>query len=83
MVTDNGGDAGTGLQECQGSLIGTRICIQVVSSECMVLQNQVDVELPGVGFSGLITGVGVRFPGVIVLVVFLAMLKVPVDGELT
>ena len=25
MVTDNGGDAGTGLQECRGSLIGTRI----------------------------------------------------------
>ena len=25
MVTDNGGDAGTGLQECRGPLIGTRI----------------------------------------------------------
>ena len=54
----------------------------MVSSECTVLQSQVDVELPGVGFSGLITGVGVRFPGVIVLVIFLAMLKVPVNGEL-
>ena len=43
-----------------------------------------DDELPGVGFSVSITGVGVRFPGVvIVLVVFLAMLKVPVNGELT
>ena len=40
----------------------TRIWIQVVSSECIVLQNRVDVELPGVGFNGLITGVGVRFP---------------------
>ena len=42
-----------------------------------------DVGLPGVGFNGSITGVGVRFPGVIVLVIFLAMLKVPVNGELT
>ena len=42
-----------------------------------------DDELPGVGFNGSITGVGVRFPGVIVLVIFLAMLKVPVNGELT
>ena len=25
MMTDNGGGAGTGLQECRGSLIGTRI----------------------------------------------------------
>ena len=25
METDNDGDAGTGLQECRGSLIGTRI----------------------------------------------------------
>ena len=41
------------------------------------------VELPGVEFNGSITGVGVWFPGVIVLVVFLAMLKVPVNGELT
>ena len=41
--------------------------IQVVSSEYIVLQSQVNVELPGVGFSGLITGVEVRFPGVIVL----------------
>ena len=57
--------------------------IQVVSSECMVLQSQVDVELPGVGFNGLITGVGVRFPGVIVLVIFLAILIVLVNGELT
>ena len=57
--------------------------IQVVSSEYIVLQSQVNVELPGVGFSGLITGVGVRFPGVIVLVIFLAILIVPVNGELT
>ena len=42
-----------------------------------------DDELPGVGFNGPIAGVGVRFPGVIVLVIFLAMLKVPVNGELT
>ena len=42
-----------------------------------------DVELPGVGLSGSITGVGVRFPGVIVVMIFLAMLKVPVNGELT
>ena len=42
-----------------------------------------DVELPGVGFDGLITGVGVRFPVVIVLVIFLAMWIVPVKGELT
>ena len=55
----------------------------MVSSECMVLQSQVDVELPGVGFSGSITGVGVRFPGVIVLGVFLAMLMSLVNGELT
>ena len=55
----------------------------MVSSECTVLQGQVDVELPGVGFNGLITGVGVRFPGVIVLVIFLAMWIVPVNGELT
>ena len=41
------------------------------------------VELPGVGFNGSITGVGVRFPGVIVLVIFLAMWIVPVNGELT
>ena len=42
------------------------------------------VELPGVGFNGSITGVGVRFPGVIVLVIFLAMWWiVPVNGELT
>ena len=55
----------------------------MVSSECMVLQDPVDVELPGVGFNGSITAVGVRFPGVIVLVILLAMLKVPVSGELT
>ena len=55
----------------------------MVSSECTVLQSQVDVELPGVGFNGSITGVGVRFPGVIVLVIFLAMWIVPVNGELT
>ena len=61
----------------------TRIWIQVVSSECIVLQNRVDVELPGVGFNGSITEVGVRFPGVIILVVFLAMLMVPVNGKLT
>ena len=42
-----------------------------------------DDELAGVGLNGSITGVGVRFPGVIVLVIFLAMLKVPVNGELT
>ena len=36
----------------------------------MELQNQVDVEPPGVGFNGLITGVGVRFPGVTVLEIF-------------
>ena len=42
-----------------------------------------DVELPGVELNDLITGVGVRFPGVIVLVIFLAMLKVPVNGKLT
>ena len=41
------------------------------------------VELPGVGFNGSITGVGVRFPGVIAWMIFLAMLKVPVNGELT
>ena len=70
-------------QECRGSLIGTRIWIQMVSSECMVLQNRVDVEFPGVGFNGSITGVGVRFPRVIVLVIFLAMWIVPVNGELT
>ena len=52
----------------------TRVWIQVVSSDCIVLQNQVDAELPGVEFNGSITGVGVRFPGVvIVLVIFLAM----------
>ena len=59
--------------------------LQVVSS-CItiVLQSQgVDVELPGVGFNGSFTGVGVRFPGVIGLMVFLAMSIVPVDGELT
>ena len=40
----------------------------------IVLQSQgVDVELPGVGFNGSITGVGVWFPGVIVLELFLAM----------
>ena len=33
MWIDNGEDAGTGLQECRGSLIGTRIWMQVVSSE--------------------------------------------------
>ena len=49
----------------------------------IVLQSQgVDVELLGVGFNGSITGVGVRFPGVIVLVIFLAMRIVPVNGEL-
>ena len=42
-----------------------------------------DDELPGVEFNDSITGVGVRFPGVIVLVIFLAMLEVPVNGELT
>ena len=42
-----------------------------------------DVELPGVGFNGLITGVGVRFPGVTVLEIFLAISIVPVNGELT
>ena len=42
-----------------------------------------DVELPGVEFNDSITGVGVRFPGVIVLVIFLAMLKAPANGELT
>ena len=68
IVIDNGDDedAGAGLQECRGSLIGTRIWVQMVSSEYMVLQNRVDVELTGVGFNGSITGVGVRFPGVIV-----------------
>ena len=67
------------------STIDMRIWIQVVSS-CItiMLQSQgVDIELPGVGFNGSITGVGVRFPGVIVLMVFLAMSIVPVDGELT
>ena len=44
---------------------------------------KVDDELPGAEFNDSITGVGVRFPGVIVLVIFLAMLKVPVNGELT
>ena len=43
---------------------------------------KVDDELPGVEFNGSITGVGVRFPGVIVLVIFLAMWIVPVNGEL-
>ena len=42
-----------------------------------------DDELPGVGFSGSITGVGVRSPGVIDLVIFLAVWIVPVNGELT
>ena len=42
-----------------------------------------DVELPGVEFNDSITGVGVRFPGVIVLVIFLAMWIVPVKDELT
>ena len=42
-----------------------------------------DVELPGVEFNDSITGVGVRFPGGIVLGVFLAMWIVPVIGELT
>ena len=44
---------------------------------------KVDVELPGVEFNGSITGVGVRFPGVIVWVVFLAILALLVNGELT
>ena len=44
---------------------------------------KVDDELPGVEFNDSITGVGVRFPGVIVLVIFLAMLILPVNGELT
>ena len=48
----------------------------------MVLQSQVDVELPGVGFNGSITEVEVRFPGVIVLVVFLVTWILPVNGEL-
>ena len=48
-----------------------------------MLQNQVDVELPGVEFNGWITGVGVQFRGVIVLVIFLAMWMLPVNGELT
>ena len=39
------------------------------------------VELPGVGFNGSITGVGVWFPGVIVLVVFLVRLILPGNGE--
>ena len=51
---------------------------------CIVLQSQnVDVELPGVGFNGSITGVGVWFPGVIVLERCLAIWIVPVNGELT
>ena len=41
-----------------------------------------DVELPGVEFNDSITGVGVWFPGVIVLVIFLATLTLPVNGEL-
>ena len=65
------------------STIDMRIWIHVVSSDCIVLQNRVGVELPGVGFNGPITGVGVRFPGVIVLVISLAMWIVPVNGELT
>ena len=44
---------------------------------------KVDDELPGVEFNDSITGVGVRFPGVIVLVLFLAVWIVPVNGELT
>ena len=44
---------------------------------------KVDDELPGAEFNDSITGVGVRFPGVIVLVIFLAMWIVPVNGELT
>ena len=55
----------------------------MVSSECTALEGQANVELPGVGFNGSITGVGVRFPGVIVLEVFLAMLILPLNGELT
>ena len=71
-------------QDCRSvDELTTQISIQVVSSECMVLQNRVDVEFPGVGFNGSITGVGVRFPRVIVLVIFLAMWIVPVNGELT
>ena len=49
-----------------------------------MLQSQsIDVELPGIEFNGLITGVGVWFPGVIVLVIFLAMWMLPANGELT
>ena len=62
----------------------TRISIQAVSSDCIVLQSQgMNVELPEVGFNGSITGVGVWFPRVIVLVLFLAMRMLPVNGELT
>ena len=48
IAIDNGRDTRGGLQECR-RIGDTRFWTQMVSSECMVLQNQVDVELPGVG----------------------------------
>ena len=66
-MSDSDEDAGSGLQECQGSTIDTDLDYKWQAVVCIVLQGQgVDVELPGVGVNGSITGVGVRFSGVIV-----------------
>ena len=52
------------LQECRR--MTQNFWTQVVSGNCIVLQDHTSVELPGAGFNGSITGVGVWFPGVIV-----------------
>ena len=72
-------------QDCR-SVGGLTTQIWITSGEQLYVlycRAKVDDELPGAEFNDSITGVGVRFPGVIVLVIFLAMWIVPVNGELT
>ena len=61
------------MQKCQWI---RDIRIWITSGKPLYVLNyraKVDVELPGVEFNDSITVVGVQFPGVIVLVIFLAM----------